>query len=269
MVTETTGSPMPGGIDLNSLLQSAIAGGTMSDLFGGKSDGGNLVSGLLLGMLAGRNGLFGDNGNGNGWDNNGNFNNPNVAQPQANMSLMAGIGDIKQAVAVAAEAMIGNNAAQTGQIQNQLSGVAAALTNTVTMAKDSATQNTITLMQQLNATTTTLMNDGDKTRAVIADLAERLPSARELDLQRQLAVAQEEERFRRLSAIVDSGNITVTNNLNQNQQQQQQQQLLVNMNNSLASILPYLQNIGQSVVNLGTMTGAAGQQTAANTRVSA
>ena len=39
------------GVDINALLQSAIAGGTMSDLFGGKSDGSNFVMGALLGCL--------------------------------------------------------------------------------------------------------------------------------------------------------------------------------------------------------------------------
>jgi hypothetical protein len=34
--TGSMGSSTTGSLDLNSLIQSAIAGGTMSDLFGGK-----------------------------------------------------------------------------------------------------------------------------------------------------------------------------------------------------------------------------------------
>lgn len=243
-----------GALDLNSLLQSAIAGGSMSNIFGGGQDGGSFVMGALLGrLLFNPNGLDGGNVNG-------------VSQPQANMSIMSGIGDIKQAVAVAAESMVANNAMQTGQIQNQLSGVAAALTNTVTMAKDSATQNTITLMQQLNASTTALMNDGDKTRAAIAALAERIPSARELDLERQLGVAQAANRQTENLAAIRSGNVEVINNITQTQNQQQQQQHLLRLSELVNQVVSE-QRVTQGVLNIGSGTVSGNSQNAANTRV--
>lgn len=64
MVTEATGSAMPGGIDLNALLQSAVAGGSMSNLLGGDNGGSQFVMGALLGRLLFNNGLDG-NGNQN------------------------------------------------------------------------------------------------------------------------------------------------------------------------------------------------------------
>jgi hypothetical protein len=254
-VDATNGS----GMDLNQLLNSALQGGTMSNLFG--NDAAGMPLGLVLGLALSRGGLFGNN---NGVD--GAVGAAGFSQPQANMSLMAGIGDIKQAVAVAAEAMVANNAMQTGQIQNQVSGVAAALTNTVTMAKDSATQNTITLMQQLNASTTALMNDGDKTRAAIAALADRIPSARELDLERQLGVAQANNRQNELFGAIRSGNVEVTTTVNQMQTQQQQQQQI----NGLIGLVHQLsadQRVTQGVLNIGSGTVSGNSQTAANTRV--
>lgn len=53
------------GVDPNALLQSAISGGVMSDIFGGKSDGSNFVMGALLGRLLFNNGLNDNNGSNN------------------------------------------------------------------------------------------------------------------------------------------------------------------------------------------------------------
>ena len=262
MAVDQMGSGSTGSLDLNSLLQSALLGGNMTGILGSNNEG--LGSGVVLGLLLGRLGIL---GNGMGMDG------LNPAQPQANMSIMSGIGDIKQAVAVAEANMVANNSNQTGVIQNQVSGVAAALTNTVTQAKDAAAANSVMLMQQLNSVNTNLMetkfalaeainNDGDKTRALIQ-------SIETANLNRQLTVAQNEViELRNESRIQDSG-INVTNNINQNNQMQQQQQQLVALTGAIQTLIPYIQNVGQSVVNLGTMSGSAGSQTAANTRVNA
>ena len=251
MAIDASGSTAgAGGLDLNNILQQAMAGNTMDNIFGG-----NNASGVVMGLLLGRLGLFGNAGV-----------DGVAAQPQANMSIMSGIGDIKQAVAVAAESMVSNNANQTGQLSNQISGVAAALTNTVTMAKDSATQNSIVLMQQLNQLGTVVMADGDKTRAAIAALAERIPSARELDLERQLGVAQAANRQTEQLAAIRSGNVEVTNNITQAQTQAQQQQQL----NGLIGLVHQLsadQRVTQGVLNIGSGTVSGNSQNAANTRV--
>lgn len=99
-------------------------------------------------------------------------------------------------------------------------------------------------------------NDGDKTRSAIAALAASIPNARELDLQRQLTVALDDHRHTATRGIIDSGNTNVTTNVNQATSQQQQQQQLQAINTTLASLVPYVQNIGQSVVNLGTMVAS-------------
>jgi len=111
-------------------------------------------------------------------------------------------------------------------------------------------------------TTITVMNDGDKTRTAIAALAASLPNARELDLQRQLAVAQDLAFESRLNHRVDSGNVTVTTNVNQAQaQQQQQQQVLREIDN----LRREMQVNTQSTIAIGsTLTGNA--QTATNVR---
>lgn len=246
-----------GALDLNSLLQSAIAGGSMANIFGGGQDGGNFIMGALLGRLL--------------WNQNGLDGQAVPAQSQANMSIMSGIGDIKQAVAVSEANMIGNNAAQTGTIQNQVSGVAAALTNTVTMAKDAASANAVALMQQLNGVNTNLMetkfalaeavnNDGDKTRALIQ-------SIETANLQRQLGVAEARLLQQDTLAAVRGGNVDVTNNINMNQLQQQQQQQGILTNTLLQQLLAE-QRITQGVLNIGSGTVSGNSQNAANTRVS-
>ena len=61
--------------------------------------------------------------------------------------------------------------------------------------------------------------------------------------------------------------INMTNNQTQLQAQAQAQQQFQTLNGTLVTLLGEIQRNTQSVVNLGTMSGSAGQQTAANTRV--
>lgn len=247
-----------------STLNTLLKGAEMGNIFGGSNDGmgGGLIGGLILGSLLRNNGnLLGPNGN--GVDVVGGARIP-PEQSTANMSLMAGIGDIKQAVAVSSADAETSNATQTGTISAQLSGIAAALTNTVTMAKDSASANAVTLMQQLNTVNTNLMeskfelsqaitNDGEKTRALItANMV--------TELNNQLADL-------RTQRAVDSGNVTVTNNINQNQLQMQQQQQLITTNGLLQQLLAE-QKITQGVLNIGSGTVSGNSLNAANTRVS-
>lgn len=104
--------------------------------------------------------------------------------------------------------------------------------------------------------------DGDKTRAAIAALGASIPNARELDLQRQLTVALDDHRHTATRGFIDSGNTTVTTNVNQATAVAQQQQQIQGIQTTLASLVPYIQNIGQSVVNLGSMTASPTTATA-------
>lgn len=260
-------------IDLNSLLRS----NAMGNIFGNDNAGGGMIGGLILGSLLRNNGnLFGNNGV-DGVGAGAMLRTP-PEQATANMSLMSGIGDLKQAVAVSAANAETSNATQTGMLSGQLSGIAAALTNTVTLAKDAATQNAITLMQQLNTTNTNIMenryelskdvsNDGDKTRAAIAALAERLPTRAEIDLERQLGVAQSQLLHNRTLDTIREGNVTVTTNVNQAQAQQQQQAQIANLGLLVNSLIAE-QRVTQGVLNIGSGTVSGNSQTAANTRVS-
>jgi hypothetical protein len=69
-----------------------------------------------------------------------------------------------------------------------------------------------------------------------------------------------------------TGNITISNTNTANavqaqNQAQQQLQILAQLATGVQALVNQNQTIHQGIVNLGTMTGSAGQQTAANTRV--
>ena len=241
----------PAGTDPTTAAMMAMMGGagkTGGDgLFGG---GGGLLGGLLLGTLLRNGGLFG----GGAGDTTA------MTQPNANMSIMSALGDLKQAVAVGTAQMETSQALQSSTIQSQLSQVAAATVAQVTGVKDAVNQNTVALMQMLNQTNTAITNDGEKTRALITQQYE-------MSLQRQLADANaaiiELRGDQRITAAARATEVNVNTNVNQQQQQQQQQ----NINDRLNAILASHQYLQQGIVNLGTMSGSAGQQTAANTRV--
>ena len=272
------------GIDLNNLFQSAITGGNMGNIFGGGNDGsGGFVMGALLGRL-----LFNPNGNdlnGNGSQNaaidaavaaalaNANQANNNamlllkdiqdssqevlsainasenainstvnataqtalVQQLQAQIANLQGQGEIKVAVATSTGAIVNELHESTQQIGNQLDGI------------------TVSMLNGFNNVAREITNDGDKTRALItANMV--------TDLNNQIADLRTQRH------VADSG-VNVTNNINQNQLQQQQQQQLGYVVNALNGVVSELQRNTQSVVNLGTMSGSAGSQTANNTRV--
>lgn len=246
----STGSSTTGSFDLNSVIQSAIAGGTMSDLFGGKSDGSNFILGALLGRL-----LF----------NNNDLNGTKVAtadqvdsiqQNNNAMLLLKDIQDSSQDVIAAVNAASQTNLVQQlqGQISN-LQGQADIKTQVVSgnanvvNEVNAVNQN---LSNQLNTVNTNMLKG-------FADLGSKIDQNLITELREQLA----EQRTR---SSINEGNVTVTNNINQTQQQQQQQQQIWNINNLLQDLLAQ-QKITQGIVNLGTMTGSAGSQTAANTRV--
>lgn len=274
------------GIDLNSLFQSAITGGNMGNIFGGGGNEGGFVMGALLGRL-----LF---NNGNGLDGanasqsadraaidaavaaalaNSNQANNNamlllkdiqdssqevissinasenainatvnstaqtalVQQLQSQIANLQGQSDIKAAIATSTGAVVNELHESTEQIGNQLDGV------------------TISMLNGFNNVTREITNDGDKTRALItANMV--------TDLNNQIADLRTQRH------VADSG-VNVTNNINQNQLQQQQQQQLGYVVNALNGVVSELQRNTQSVVNLGTMSGSAGSQTANNTRV--
>jgi hypothetical protein len=295
MVDETTNS----NIDLNSLLK----GVNMGNLLGGTgSESGGLGGGLLLGLLLGRTNLLGG-GNGEVAGAaaitaeraaiDAAVASALASANQSNNNSMLLLKDIQDSSQeVISTVTNGNQNALVQQLQGQISnlqgqasilaGVEAAKGVVVNEVHESgsdvlASMNSLStgilsnmntlntnVLQGFATTGTAITNDGDKTRAAIAALAASIPNARELDLQRQLAVALDDHRHTATRGLIDSGNTTVTTNVNQAQSQAQTQAQIQGINTTLATIVPYLQNIGQSVVNLGNMT--ASPTTATNVR---
>lgn len=235
-------------------MAMAMQRGSGGDSFLG---GGGLLGGLVLGsLLRNGNGLLGGDGGG-----------AVSAQAQANMSLMAGIGDIKQSVAVGTAQMEASQTAQTAQLSGQLSSVAAALTNTVSGTKDAinaAVMNTrdavnavgVLTMQTANQTQQAINADGEKTRALIVQQYEAT-------LNRQLSEANAALVELRSEGRIRENGITITQQVNQQQQQQQ-------MNNLWQAMLGEMQNIraANQAINIGAGTLTANPtNTNTNTRV--
>jgi hypothetical protein len=269
-------------------LDSLLKGANMGNLFGGQDSNG-LIGGLILGSLL-RNGgnLWGPNGGG--------VIDPNAQQlaidaavsaalanaNQANnnsMLLLKDIQDSSQEVissisaaenAINASITQGNqtiliqqlqaqiaNLMGQGEIKTSIATTSGNIINEIHESESALSSQVNTLntnmLQGFNNVTREISADGDKTRAMImANLV--------TELNNQIADL-------RTRSAVDAGGVNVTNNINQNQLQQQQQQQAVLQTTLLQQLVGEIQRNTQSVVNLGTMTGQAGQQTAANTRV--
>lgn len=252
----------PGGSDPMAMMAMAMSGKGSDGLFG--AGGGGLLGGLILGSLLRNGNLFGGADGAAG-----------VSQPQANMSIMSTLGDIKQAVAVSTSAMEASQAQQSGVLQGQLSSVAAALTGTVNGVKDAVNGNAVALMAQVNGVDKSVMQskfdltqainaDGDKTRALITQQYEQT-------LTRQLSDAN--------SAIIElrselngdrrtrGAEINVTNTVTQQQQQAQQQQQFNTMYGLLSDALQSIRATNQAInIGAGTLT-ANPVNTNSNTRV--
>ena len=235
-----------------------MGGGGGDGLFG--AGGGGLIGGLILGSLLRNNGnLFGGDGVGGAV-----LRNP-PEQNQANMDLMAGIGQVDKAVAVSTAAMEASQAAQSLGIQNQLSQVAQATVAQITGVKEAVNAGTMVLAQQLNGVQQQIMenryelskdisNDGDKTRALIT-------AQYEATLNRQLSDAN--AAIIALQSKIDTGTVargvevTTTNNINQMQQQQQQQAQYGQLANLIWALGQNIRSNNEAInVGSGTLTAS-------------
>jgi len=235
-----------------------MGGGGGDGLFG--AGGGGLIGGLILGSLLRNNGnLFGGDGAGGAV-----LRNP-PEQNQANMDLMAGIGQVDKAVAVSTAAMEASQAAQSLGIQSQLSQVAQATVAQITGVKEAVNAGTMVLAQQLNGVQQQIMenryelskdisNDGDKTRALIT-------AQYEATLNRQLGEANAaliELRSQANTVAAARGvEITTTNNINQMQQQQQQQAQYGQLANLIWALGQNIRSNNEAInVGSGTLTAS-------------
>ena len=237
------------------MTPSMVMGSGGDGLFG--AGGGGLIGGLILGSLLRNNGnLFG----GDGAVGGAVLRNP-PEQNQANMDLMAGIGQVDKAVAVSTAAMEASQAQQSASIVGQLNNVASSLATRVDSTKEAVTANAMVLAQQLNQLNTNLMatanetqkvvaSDGDKTRALITQQYE-------MNLQRQLADANaaiiELRNENRLNERTHGVEVNTTNNINQMQQQQQQQAQFGQLANLIWTLGQSIRN-NDSAINVGSGT---------------
>lgn len=238
-----------GGSDSNAAMMAMLASGRNNnngDMFGA---GGGMLGGLILGSLLrnGNGGLFG--GNGGGGDMTA------VTQPNANMSIMSTLGDIKQAVAVGTAQMETSQALQSSTIQAQLNSVASSVAARVDGVKDVVNQNALMMMQMINTTNTNISNDGEKTRALITQINNENISRQLSDANAAIIELRSENRLNERSRGIE---VNTTNNINQMQNQQQQQQQLnglAGLVSNLANDLQYIRATNQAInVGSGTLT---------------
>jgi len=263
------------------MLMGNAGGGTGAAVGGGL--GAGLLGGILGGVLLNRNGVLGGGAEGG------------VVTPTQLTAALAGVtdtlnnstvlqtlGDIKAAIPyneaqvqlalAGAQADINNNISNhstniiTGQamINKNISDAIAS-----SLSANSAVKETVASYGVANLTATqnaqhaiisAIRDESDKNRALLI-------AQNDATLNRQLTVAEgalAEQRAVQRSRDVE---INVTQNVNQNQVQSQQQQQLQVLSNALAVLANQQQHISQGIVNLGTMSGSSGQQTAANTKV--
>jgi hypothetical protein len=208
----------------------------------GFGSGGGLIGGLILGSLLRNNGgLFGADGGGAALA----AGRIPPEQSTANMQLMQSIGAVDKAVAVSTASMEASQATQTLGITSQLSSIASALTANVNALNTN-------VMATANETQKVVMNDGDKTRALITQQYE-------MNLQRQLADANAaiiELRSNANAAAASRGvEVTTTNNINQMQQQQQQQAQFAQLGNLIWTLGQSIRSNNEAInVGSGTLT---------------
>ena len=243
------------------MAESITPAGMMMSGGDGLFGGSGLIGGLILGSLLRNNGnLFGNDG---GAAAAAALRNP-PEQDQANMSLMAAIGQVDKSVSTSVAAMEASQATQTLGITTQLNNVASSLAARTDSVKEAVNAGTMVLAQQLNGLQQQVMenryelskditNDGDKTRALITQQYEAT-------LNRQLTDAN--AAIIALQAKLDTGaatrgvEVTTTNNINQMQQQQQQQQQWGQLYNMLWGIAQNIQSTN-SAINVGSGTQTA------------
>ena len=256
------------------LMSMATKGGNTGD---GMFGGGGLIGGLLLGSLLrnGNGGLFGGNGgDGAGLVGGAVLRNP-PEQNQANMDLMASIGQVDKAVAVSTAAMEASQAMQSANIVSQLNNVTGSLATRIDGTKETVNAMAMVLAQQLSGVDKSIMEnryaisqnitaDGDRTRSLIT-------SQYEATLNRQLQEANaaiiELRGDNRSQRHAHESEINVTQTVSQAQQQSQQQQQWGNLYNMLSDAVQSIRATNQAInIGAGTLT-ANPTNTNTNTRV--
>ncbi len=242
-------------------LSTATGGGDILGMGGGGLSGG-LIGGLILGSLLRNNGnLFGNDGNGVG---GAVLRNP-PEQNQANMDLMAAIGAVDKATAVATAAMEASQANQTIGITSQFNNTTASLAARVDGVKEAVNAGTMVIAQQLAGLSQTTMEnryelskdisaDGDKTRALLTQQYEAALNRQLSDANAAVIALQTRFENAERSRGVE---VTTTNNINQMQQQSQQQQQYGHLYNAIWGLAQSIRSNNEAInVGSGTLTAS-------------
>ena len=255
-VVSTKGNNMAEILNPSGMMMTGGGDGGLG--FGG---GGGLIGGLILGSLLrqGQGGLFGGGGDAAG---TAMLRSP-PEQAAANMALMQSIGAVDKSVAVNAATFEASQATQSLGLTNQFNNITASLANRVDGVKDAVNANAMVLAQQLNQLNTNMLTGfNDTQKVVVADgTATRalITSQYELNLQRELATAQNEiielRNENRLNTATNGINVTNTNNINQMQQQSQQQQQYGQLANMIWGLGQSIRSTNEAInVGSGTLT---------------
>lgn len=231
------------------------------DFLGGGLGGGGLIGGLILGALLRNNGNFFGGNDGAGVAGAVLRNPPE--QNQANMDLMAAIGAVDKATAVATAAMEASQANQTIGITSQFNNTTASLAARVDGVKEAVNAGTMVLAQQLAGLSQTTMEnryelskdiaaDGDKTRALITAQYEAALNRQLSDANAQVIALQTRFEAAERTRGVE---VNTTNNINQMQQQQQQQAQYGQLANLIWGLGQQIRSNNEAInVGSGTLT---------------
>jgi hypothetical protein len=257
------------------LMSMATKGGGGGDgMFG--SGGGGLIGGLILGSLLrqGNGGLFGGGTDGAGVVGGAVLRNP-PEQNQANMDLMASIGQVDKAVAVSTAAMEASQAMQSANIVNQFNSVTGSLASRIDSTKETVNAMAMVLAQQLNGVDKSILEnrylvsqnitaDGDRTRSLITSQYEQTLNRQLSDANAAIIELRADERSARRA---HDNEINVTQTVNQAQAQTQQQQQWNGLYNLISDAAQSIRATNQAI-NIGAGTQTANPtNTNNNTRV--
>lgn len=231
------------------------------DVVGGRAMGGGVfggdASGIVMGLLLGRLGLFG-NQNGDGCVTNETINQQTLGDIKA--AIPYNEAQVQLALAGAQAALSSQASADTQYLSNQTQQLALAQMQLAAGLSREITAVDTNVDRQSTAIQQAIYADGERTRQLIT-------SNRISDLEQQLTVAQlgsaEQRAINR--EITNTNTITIGMNQQQAQQQQQMQALQWQLN-QLCGAFGQVARATNSQVVVGS-TGVAGTQTANPTNV--
>jgi hypothetical protein len=175
---------------------------------------------------------------------------------QTSAGLAKDVSEVATAVALGQGVTNTHIAESAGILGVSVVNATAGTNNLVLSQTNAINQNVI---DSKYATLVAINTDGDKTRALIQDINTAALNRQIVVAENKLAEALSDHRFTK------SG-VEVTTVVNQAQAQSQAQQQAILTNQLLNTLVSELQVAKANIVNLGTMSGSAGQQSSTNVR---